>query len=454
MLTSSFSMQEKRKLYMKDYHEHRDEIDARIASGIEQNRKGDCHIQFISLSGQSVGGKKVKITQKAHDFKHGANIFMLDGFERETDNTAYRQIFKEYFNLATIPFYWSDIEPEKGKPRYAADSPKVYRRPAPDLCMQYCEENNVAAKLHCLVYEKFLPKWLLHMSLEEVKAKYEERMRQIAERYAGRMYEIEVINEVTCEHEWTEKTLLSEEKDIVKWAFETARKYFPENKLVINDGHHIVMAAETDYRNPYYMMIENALLKGSPIQKIGIQNHIFTGTGSKNTVQYDESIKHFAPWASPVIHFKGLDIFQTLGLPVEYTEVTIPTFGDTMEDEELQADMLRLLYSVWFCHPAVDAIVYWNLVDGHAYASEAFNENNCRGGLFHHDLTPKKSAAMLKKLFNEIWHTDLELIADENGCVDFRGFYGDYSIEIDGKVYELGFHKQEERGNDYEKCIL
>ncbi len=448
MLTSSFNIQEKRELYMKAYYEHQDEIDVRIAEGIEQNRKGDCHIQFVDLNGQKVVGKKVKITQKTHDFKYGANIFMLDEFETEAENVEYRRMFKEYFNLATVPFYWSELEPEEGKPRYATDSPKVYRRPAPDLCMEYCEENNVAAKLHCLVYEKFLPEWLLRLPLEEVKAKYEERMRQIAQRYAGRMYEVEVINEVTCEHEWTEKTALSGEKDIVEWAFKTARKYFPYDKLVINDGHHVVMAAETDYRNPYYMMIENALLKGSPIQKIGSQNHLFTGTGSKTTQEYDESIKHFVDWANPVIHLKGLDVFAELGLPIEYTEVTIPTFGDTIQDEELQADILKMLYSVWFSHPAVDTIVYWNLVDGHAYASETFNENNCRGGLFHHDLTPKKSALMLKKLFGEIWHTDLELITDENGCVDFKGFFGDYVVEMDGVSYEFGVYKGEDNNQE------
>ena len=146
-----------------------------------------------------------------------------------------------------------------------------------------------------------------------------------------------------------------------------------------------------------------------------------------------------------MIYFKGLDVVSTLGLPVEFTEVTVPTFGETEEDEELQADMLKLWYSVWFSHPAVDTIVYWNTVDGYAYDAPdgKWLENNCRGGLFHHDLTPKKSALMLKKLFGELWHTDLEITTDKDGYAEFRGFFGDYTVEAEGKAFEIAIHKNE-----------
>ena len=36
---------------------------------------------------------------------------------------------------------------------------------------------------------------------------------------------------------------------------------------------------------------------------------------------------------------------------------------------------------------------------------------------------------MLKKLMNEVWHTDEELVTDQNGYVEFRGFYGEYEAE-------------------------
>ena len=444
--------QEKRELYMKAYNEHKDEVDARIADGIEKNRKGWCKVRLTDEKGKPVAGKKIKLTQKNHDFKYGANIFMLDEFKNEADNAEYRRFFKEYFNLATVPFYWKDLEPTEGKPRYDKDSEKVYRRPAPELCMEYCEENGITPKLHCLVYESWTPDWLIKLPLDEVKKKYEERFRQISERFSGRMLEFEVINELLCEQQWNHKTALSEERDIVEWSFNTARKYFPNETLVINEGNPIQDLARLDYRQPYFMMIENALLKGVQIDKIGLQNHLFTGISAHTPEEYDNSVRWDVKMNNPMTHFKCLDIIAELGLPLEFTEVTVPTFGDTEEDEELQADMLKLWYSVWFSHPAVDTIVYWNTVDGYAYAGNSnWNENNCRGGLFHHDLTPKKSALMLKRLFGEIWHTDLELTTDKNGYVEFRGFYGDYTVETDEAKFEIGLHKNE--GNSFELSL-
>ena len=57
-------------------------------------------------------------------------------------------------------------------------------------------------------------------------------------------------------------------------------------------------------------------------------------------------------------------------------------------------------------------------------------------------MTPKKSAERMYEMFNKRWHTDLELTTDENGCVEFRGFFGDYKAEIDGKVSNFSIHKK------------
>lgn len=436
---------EKRELYMNAYLAHKDEVDARIESGIEKNRKGYCKLRVTDADGKPAAGRKLRVTQTRHDFKYGANIFMLDEFESAADNETFRRVFKEYFNLATVPFYWDTLEPVKGHPRYAKNSEKIYRRPAPELCMEYCEENGITPKLHCLVYDKFVPEWLAKLPLDEVKAKYEERFAEIAKRFSGRMFEFEVINEVLCEKDWKFKTVLSEQRDVVEWAFRTARKYFPHETLVINEANPIRKLAAEDYRAPYFMLVENALLKGASMDKIGLQNHLFTGATARTPEEYETSLRNGVEMNDPMKYFKGLDVMAELGLPLEITEVTVPTFGETPEDEELQADMLKLWYSVWFSHPAVDAVVYWNTVDGYAYTAKSrlWMENNCRGGLWHHDLTPKKAALALKQLFHEIWHTDMELETDENGYAEFCGFFGDYEAAANGKTVGFGIHKND-----------
>lgn len=72
-----------------------------------------------------------------------------------------------------------------------------------------------------------------------------------------------------------------------------------------------------------------------------------------------------------------------------------------------------------------------------------WNENNTRGGIFHRDLTPKRSALALHKLLHETWHTKLDAVTDADGCIDFRGFYGTYRLTTPNGTYTFGNHKNE-----------
>ncbi len=438
---------EKRELYMRSYNENKEYVDTRIASGIEKNKKGDCKLRCTSPSGNPIVGKKITLTQKTHDFYHGANIFMLDEFDSDELNKRYRETFSRYFNLATVPFYWNTLEPEESKPRYAKDSPKIYRRPAPDLCMEYCEQNGVMPKLHCLCYDYFSPKWLFNYSEEEMMEKYEKRFAEIAERYAGRMFEFEVLNEQFILRDGL--TPLFFRKDFPKEIFKMARKYFKNEKLTVNEGWQMESIASRKFASPYYLFCENLILSGTPIDRIGCQCHLFTGARAFTSEEYDKSVLEGVSHNDPLIYFKALDVLAELGLPIEITEVTVPTFGDTIEDEELQADMLKLWYSVWFSHPAVDTVVYWNTADGYAYATPESrrDENHCRGGLFHKDMAPKLSALMQKDLFDKVWHTDEVLETDADGCITFRGFYGDYTAKYGDKEQTFAIHKNEK--NEY-----
>ena len=435
--------QEIRNKWLEYAEAHRDLLDGRVKSDIEKYRKGDCKLRFCDKDGKPAAGKKVKITQTSHDFKYGANIFMLDEFPDEKRNLLYREAFCKHFNLATVPFYWDGIEPEEGKPRYDADSPKVYRRPAPDLCVKYCEENGVLPKLHCLVYDKFIPEWMPLDDMAAMEKLYEQRFAQIAERYSGKLYEVEVINELLCESGWKFKSAISSKRDIIEWSFALAKKYFKNDVLVINEGNPLIPTAEKGYRNAYFMMVDAALERGTPIHKIGLQHHSFTGARATNEQEYMEAIEQGNPLFDPSVILRGLDIHAAHGLPLEMTEVTVPTFGDTEEDELLQADLLDLIYTCFFSHPMMEAVVYWNLPDGCAYNAPGriWNENQCRGGLFHNDMTPKKAADRLYEMFNKRWHTDLELVTDADGYVTFRGFLGDYRAECDGEITTFGIHK-------------
>ena len=138
-----------------------------------------------------------------------------------------------------------------------------------------------------------------------------------------------------------------------------------------------------------------------------------------------------------------MDLYSNFGKPLQVTEVTVPAYSWEAEDEAMQAEIIEKLYTVWFSHPAVEQIVYWNLVDGYAHlwdpdpekirASQgnmSLGENYYYGGLLRFDLSPKPAYFKIKELLQKTWHTEEGLRCDANGMTAFRGFFGTYEDEI------------------------
>lgn len=431
----------------KYFDDNREYVDLRVKSGIELNRKGSAKLVIKDKDGNVLKGAKVKAVQKNHEFRHGANIFMLDEFENEEKNKMYREKFKDAFNLATLPFYWNTLEPEKGKPRFSVDSPKVYRRPAIDLCMEYCNEHNIEPKAHCLNYDHiFVPDWVNTSVVSEHKAALEKRFRELAQRYADKIPSWEVTNETFYTKGMNQSNFYYEE-DFLSWSYRMADRYFPLNRLIINDnkmwGEHFLKD-----RSLYYMQIERLLEKDkiSHLDSIGLQFHVFVKRENEKDV-----IRHMY---NPIHIFDLLDTYEKLGKKIQITELTLSALSADAEDEEVQARLLKELYSVFFSHPAMEAIIYWNLVDGYAFVHDSdakkvktiqgdmtVGENQYYGGLLRFDMSEKPSYKVLKDLFTKEWHTEIEKDSDDCGKVEFRGFYGDYDLEVeyDGKLCKREF---------------
>lgn len=427
-----------RKRALELFEEHKDAVYARIAEGIEKYRKGDCSVRITDENGEPLSNAKVKIKQKSHEFKFGANIFMLDELETEEKNEKYKKYFADLFNMATLPFYWDSLEPERGKPRYEKDSPKVYRRPAPDLCIEFCEKHGIEPREHALAYAGFFPKWLEGASVDEAKRELERRYAEISERYADKIPTVEVTNEMS----WS-KTVSSfyDEPDYVEWCFKMAEKYFPDNVLCINENTDLSWADKGRVTDKYYAYTEANILKGARVDAIGMQYHLH----NKREDEYEKTRKTL----DPLKLYRHMDLYASFGKPIHITEVTVPAYSWEAEDEELQAEMIEKLYSVWFSHPNVEQIIYWNLIDGYAHlwdpdpdkikASQGdmtLGENYYYGGLLRFDMTPKPAYYKIKELTQRMWHTEKTAVSDETGRIEFRGFYGKYEVEVtvDGKT--------------------
>jgi GH35 family endo-1,4-beta-xylanase len=177
------------------------------------------------------------------------------------------------------------------------------------------------------------------------------------------------------------------------------------------------------------------MLKGAKIDAIGAQFHMFEdrkGEITKSAYLYN-----------PKCLYEHMDLYSNLSKHLQVTEITIPAYSNDALDEKIQARLIEYLYTVWFSHPNVEQIIYWNLVDGYAYVPDptpeairrtqgnmSVGENVYYGGLLRFDMTPKPAYSTLENLINKKWHTEISSFLNDEGCVAFRGFYGDYEIEI------------------------
>lgn len=400
-----------------------EETNARVEAGIELNRKGPMLFTFKDKDGKILENVHLKVTQKTHDFKYGADLFMLDEIvDSKEKNEAYKEYFAAAFNLATVPFYWQDLEPEPGKPRYAKNSPKIYRRPPTDLCVDWCEKNGIEPKCHILNYANVTPEWAKGDIFKE-KSLLEKRMRELAERYARRIRMWEVTNETFWGTNFRGSNFYQQD-DFIEWSFKTAEKYFPANELIINEWAGVWSGYQRD-RSRYYMQIERALLKGARIDGVGMQFHMFHQGSAEDVVRKTRD------FYDPMRLFDVMDTYAKLGKPLQITEITIPAYSEDPGDEETQAEILRTLYRIWFSHRAMKAIIYWNLPDGYAAFAEpgdfSGGENLYYGGLCRFDMTPKPAYRVVQDLFGKEWRTNFE--RDVGGQFSFRGFHGTYELE-------------------------
>ncbi len=418
---------------LKCYYEQKAETDEKIASGIEKYRKGNAHLIFTSENGEFPKNITVEVEQLSHEFRFGANLFMLDELETREKNIIYREKFAKLFNIATIPFYWSTLEPEQGKPRYTKDSPRVYRRPAPDLCVEYCQEKGIEPKCHCLNYDQFTPDWMAEKTVAEEKKLLEKRFSELAERYAAVIPTWEVTNETL--EPGLGKTNFFYEDDFAEWSFRMADKYFPNNRLIIND-YNIWFPGSYNNRHAYFMQIERLVRNGLRVDSIGMQFHSFFPFAQEAEIAQQRY--------NPAKLYKMMDLYGKLGIPEQITEMTIPAYGDDEENEAVQAELVKLVYSIFFSHPAMEGIFYWNLVDGYAHKAEpgemTAGENIYYGGLLRFDMTEKPAFQVIDDLIHKQWHTS-ETLKVTDGKADFRGFYGDYKLTVhaDGKIVPVNF---------------
>jgi len=413
-------------------------VEQRIESGIRSNRMGNVVLRFTGADGRLLTNVTVRIEQTRHEFLFGANIFMLGGFPTAEENRKFEKAFTSLLNFATVPFYWSDLEPEAGRPRFAKDSVPIYRRPPPDAVVEFCRRHGLAMKGHPLVWHLWYPKWRPD-DPEEAMRRAERRITEIAARYEAPILNWDVVNE-PCERDlWAEKWFNLPGDYLVR-SFRFAAEAFPaRNRMIINEATTYSWLDFKGAESRYYRLIRGLLDAGVRVDCIGMQLHV----SSEKKWQSTLGGQMFAP----ADLFNVLDRYSDFGRPIHITELTFPVLRNTPEGERDQAAVARNFYRLWFSHPRVEAITWWNLVDGTA----AKGEDKLNGGLLRRDFSPKPSFEALDRLINHDWKTVLDARSGSRDEVTFRGFHGEYTVTVQtgGQTIKRTFRLKKGANNEW-----
>lgn len=400
-----------------------------VNDGIEKHRKGSFHIKVTDQNNQPVDGVTVTASLKKHAFLFGANAFMADGMETEEKNQCYLNAFKETFNQATIPFYWKDDEPENGRFRFSKDSEYIFRRQPADYMLEWCQKAGVEPKGHNLVWNSptaGLPEWLTREP-EKMWKYVMRRMKKIADLYADKIPVFDVVNEFLI------RGADNIPVDYPIEAFKRADLMFPNCKLIANEIGVWDFSYDSSRLYQYINWLKSNQLR---VDGVGMQYHLFHRREDLQQIKGERELcaEHM---------LKTLDFYANLGKDIHISEITIPSYPANGNDEDDQAQIAENLYKIWFSSERVKSIVWWNLVDGYAFARPNWDENYYGGGLFRKDMSAKPAYEAIKNLITKEWQTKEVLLTQEKGFTEFSGFYGTYDVTISknsiSKTFETNF---------------
>lgn len=393
------------------------EMEFKIDQNIEMYRKGFGTIRLRKADGSPVEHARITLHQTGHEFQFGANLFMLDAFPSEEMNERFKEEFRAMFNLAVIPFYWKDLELEDGKPRFSAESPRVPRRPPPLRCLDFCRSSGIAAKGHPLCWHDYWPDWV-DKDPRKAMGRLIRRIEEISRVCGDRVETWDVMNEAQTRN-WLEKTWMPRlPRGYIEELFRTAERCFPAAKLMYNDDNRW-WNHQSEY-SPVRLLLERLLREKCRVDGFGMQFHLFE--------HLFPELEHIF---NPAELYACFDMYAELGLNLSMSEISIlggDAYFGKEEGEVFQRIAAERLYRIWFSHPAMRSIVWWNIVCDTACSDV---ENQLQAGLFDRELNPRPAALAIRDLIRKEWHTDTGFDYRNGAANKFHGFYGDYDWKVD-----------------------
>ncbi|GAB5518531.1 MAG: hypothetical protein RhofKO_07820 [Rhodothermales bacterium] len=384
---------------------------AEAAARIEQHRKSDLTINVVDANGDAVPNATVHARMTQHAYGFGSAVVENTLHASGLDAEMYREKLRDLTGDGRT-FSTSVIENALKWPTWEVWNRRA--RVAESVAM--LKDWGMSVRGHNTVWPGFQ---YMPGDVEGLRNNPDALLSRVTDHFEnvltypgiqGEIFEWDVINEPT--HVKDVENLLrgtpgypTGEEVYAEW-FNLAQDLEPNAVLYINEYNILTGGGNNSDIERYQALIQRILDMGGPIQGIGVQGHF----GSIPT--------------PPERIYELLDEFATL-FPeqrlslTEYDAVGMP--------EDMAADYIRDVLTMFFSHPQTDNFLMWGFWDGHHWLGEA--------PIFSHDWRMKPAGSQFIDLVFNQWWTD-ETVAAANGTATVRGFKGEYEVFVTAEGFE------------------
>ena len=316
----------------------------------------------------------------------------------DDDAPSIAETFKDYFRVGAAVNSWDIADPEsdqcktilkqfntlvlenESKPDALHPSENQYNFDTFDKFVDFCEENNITPRGHCLVWHSQVPGWFFKdgngdASAELLLDRMREHIKTIVGRYKGRVKSWDVCNEVIGDDgqlrfsDWSrivgDFDGDGDKYDFIEEAFRAAREADPDARLMIND-YSIESSTEKTIR--MYNAVKQMLSEGVPIDGVGFQMHVGNG------ISYDTLKENFAI----IARLKEINP----DFVIEVTELDVNCYGWGQEKKDVEltdefleefnktyTDVFKLMIELSE-EGLLDSVIMWGLHDGVSWLND------------------------------------------------------------------------------------
>ena len=276
-------------------------------------------------------------------------------------DAAYRNLYVTQTKIITtdVALKIGRIAPQPG--------PKHFE--SADRLLAFCDQHGIAMRGHCLIWNEWNPEWVKNMTANERRMYFDSYIEEVVARYSGKLQSWDIVNEPF----WPGHNAPGGFRlgpwydafgpDYIRRAFERAARVDRTTKFVLNE-------AQTERDDELGLAVRRGLLKlvadlknaGVKLDVVGLQGHL--------QPQYPHDPGRFNEFLHTLAGL-GVDIYIT-----EF-DVSDDVFPDDIEARDAAvARTAQQFLEPTLRHPAVKALITWELADNYSFYRGIFRAKN------------------------------------------------------------------------------